>query len=119
MDKTQAIAMIVTLTLIVGDYITGVAKAIAAHDINSEKMRTGLWHKATYIFAVSLGVLIDFAQQQHIDLGFSVPIATAACIWISLTEITSILENLVEINPELADSPVLDLFHTNKTNPNK
>ena len=118
MDKTQAIAMIVPLTLIVGDYITGVAKAIAAHDINSEKMRTGLWHKATYIFAVSLGVLIDFAQQ-HIDLGFSVPIATAACIWISFTEITSILENLVEINPELADSPVLDLFHTNKTNPNK
>ena len=45
--------------------------------------------------------------------------ARLAAVYISITEISSILENLGEINPEIANSPLLQLFRSAKnTNDN-
>jgi len=37
-----------------------------------------------------------------------------AAAYISITEISSIIENIAELNPELRDSPLLDLFRSEK-----
>lgn len=109
MDKTEAVALMLTAALIVMDYATGLIKAVMHHDLSSTKMREGLYHKSAFVMVIVLAEVIDHAQT-YIDLGFSVPVLAAACVYICLTEITSIIENLGEINPELQGSRLLALF---------
>lgn len=113
MDKAEVISLCVTLGLIVLDYLTGLAKAVHAGTVSSEKMREGLWHKSAYVIVLVLAEIIEHAQT-YMDLGFSVPLLVPAIVYISVTEIASILENLTEINPELANSKLLALFASSK-----
>ena len=115
MDRTELAALAITCVLIVMDYLTGLAKAIVQKDIDSTKMRDGLWHKAAYIVVIVLAEVIEHGQEL-VDLGFTVPLIVPACVYIVVTETASILENLGQINPELADSPILQLFRSTKTN---
>lgn len=91
------------------DFVTGLVKAFAAGNFSSAKMRTGLWHKASLVLVIALGVLVDYAQV-YLELGVSVPVAGAVCGYISLMEISSVLENLCEINPELMPEKLVKLF---------
>ena len=109
MDRTEIAALVITCVLIVMDYLTGLAKSVVNKDIDSTKMRDGLWHKATYVAVIVLAEIIEHGQEA-VDLGFTVP----TCVYIVLTETASILENLSQINPELADSPVMQLFRSTK-----
>ena len=40
------------------------------------------------------------------DLGIAVPAVSAVCVFVILTEVVSIVENLCVLNPEIKDSPV-------------
>lgn len=113
MQQTELAALIIVAALIVMDYMAGLAKAFHAHDVSSVKMREGLWHKGSYIGVMALAELIEHAQP-YLDLGFTVPLVIPAAAYISITEITSIIENLGELNPELKNSPLIDLFRTNE-----
>ena len=42
------------------------------------------------------------------------PLIVPAAVYISITEISSIMENLGEINPDIANSPLLQLFRSGK-----
>ena len=46
MGATEVAALSIVGVLIAMDYLTGLMKAVHAHDISSEKMREGLWHKS-------------------------------------------------------------------------
>ena len=113
MDRTEIAALVITCVLIVMDYLTGLAKSVVNKDIDSTKMRDGLWHKATYVAVIVLAEIIERGQEA-VDLGFTVPLIVPTCVYIVLTETASILENLSQINPELADSPVMQLFRSTK-----
>lgn len=109
MPHTEAASLIIVGILIVFDYATGLLKAVMRHDISSEKMRQGLFHKSALVLVMLLAEIVEHAQA-HIDLGFTLPLIVPAAVYIALTEIASIIENLGEINPELASSPLLQLF---------
>ena len=111
MDKNEIISLSIVGVMIVFDYITGLTKAAMQHDISSGKMREGLYHKGAYVMVMVLAEIVEHAQQV-IDLGFTVPIVIPAAVYIVVTEITSILENIAAINPALAGSPILKLFRT-------
>lgn len=113
MDRTEIAALVITCVLIVMDYLTGLAKSVVNKDIDSTKMRDGLWHKATYVAVIVLAEIIEHGQEA-VDLGFTVPLVVPTCVYIVLTETASILENLSQINPELAASPVMQLFRSTK-----
>lgn len=113
MDRTEIAALVITCVLIVMDYLTGLAKSVVNKDIDSTKMRDGLWHKAAYVAVIVLAEIIEHGQEA-VDLGFTVPLIVPTCVYIVLTETASILENLSQINPELADSPVMQLFRSTK-----
>ena len=113
MDRTEIAALVITCVLIVMDYLTGLAKSVVNKDIDSTKMRDGLWHKAAYVAVIVLAEIIEHGQEA-VDLGFAVPLIVPICVYIVLTETASILENLSQINPELADSPVMQLFRSTK-----
>lgn len=113
MDKTEMTALIVVGVMIVMDYATGLLKAVMQYDISSTKMREGLYHKAAFVAVMFLAEVIERVQQV-IDLGFSVPIVVPAAVYITVTEVSSIIENLGEINPEIKGSRLLSLFRSDK-----
>ena len=54
MEDTKLAALIIVVILIAIDYITGLMKAAMQHDISSEKMRLGLWHKSVNAWITAL-----------------------------------------------------------------
>lgn len=99
---------------IVTDYITGIVKAIMRDNLSSEKMRKGLGHKFAYFILVLVAWFIDEINL-HVDLGLPVSVFICTVGGICLIELTSILENVTAINPELADAPFMRIF-TQSTN---
>ena len=101
---------------IVTDYVTGVAKAIMRDNLSSKKMREGLGHKFAYSILVLVAWFIDKVNL-HIDLGLPVSVFVCTVGGVCLIELTSILENITVINPELADAPFMQIFAQNDTKP--
>ena len=95
------------------DIITGFLQAVVNKCVDSQKMKTGLFHKCGFMLAIIFGCLCEYAMN-YIDLGFDVPIQDAVCIYIIVTEIVSVLENLGKLSPELADSKFLQIFKRDK-----
>lgn len=93
------------LLFIVLDLVSGVASAYARKEVESPKLRQGLWHKVGYFFVVFCAIIIEWAMTQGMDLGFSLPLVMPICVWISLMEVVSTLENAAKINPELSNVP--------------
>ena len=91
---------IVTLVFILFDILTGFLKAAAKHNIDSTALRKGLLHKLSEIVAIVFAFLCEYAVQ-YIHLGVEIPLVVAVCGYIIIMEIISVLENIVEVNPEL------------------
>lgn len=92
------------------DLATGVMQAVANKALDSTKMRTGLWHKCGFIMVVVLAALVELAMQ-FVDLGFTLPLFVPVCVFIILTEIVSIFENVCKLSPELTNSKLAQLFN--------
>jgi toxin secretion/phage lysis holin len=106
--------VLIPLAFMVLDIVTGIVKAVAKKELNSSKMRDGLFHKGGFIIALVAAILCE-AAMQHMDLGFDVPLLTTASTYVVLTELTSILENVSVINPELGGSKLMSIFHSSKS----
>lgn len=111
-DVWCAIAAIFFITT---DYVTGVAKAIMQDNLSSKKMREGLGHKFAYIILILVAWFIDEVNL-HVDLGLPISVFICTVGGICLIELTSILENITVINPELADAPFMQIFAQNTPN---
>ena len=99
----------IAFAFIVLDFATGLTKAFATKTFTSTKMREGLFHKVALVLCMILGWLVDFAQG-YLDLGAAVPVAAAICVYICLMEITSIIENVCKINPDILPDKLAALF---------
>ena len=92
-------AIVACLVMMVFDIITGFAAAWKNKNIQSTKMREGLFHKGTLILLIILAWMCELFVM-HIP-----------CVIIFTMELVSITENAAEINPELKDSKLLKLFN--------
>lgn len=101
--------LVATAASMLLDVMTGVAKGVAAGALDSQKMREGLWHKAGFVGLIALAYLLQFAQG-FADLGVEIPTMAAVCVFVIATEAVSVVENLCELNPDIASSPVGKLF---------
>lgn len=95
--------------LIVIDYFTGIFGAVKTDSFSSSKMRQGLFHKLAYLLVIVVAFIIEELAAFY-DLGFVNGIVALVCVWIIITEIGSILENLVVINPAFADNSFMAIF---------
>ena len=118
MTTTDMWCVLAVIFFIVVDYVTGVAKAIIQNNISSQKMREGLGHKFAYIMLMIVTYFVDMINM-HIDLGLPVSVFVCTVSGISLIELTSILENITAINPELADAPFMQIFAQNTNGKHK
>lgn len=104
--------LLITCVMIVLDILLGFAGAVKRGDVESGKLREGLWHKAGYAGIIVVAYLIQYAAQ-YAELGFEVPTVMAVCVYVILTEIVSVVENLCVLNPALVNSPLGVLLHKN------
>lgn len=100
--------VIVALCLIMLDVIVGFSNAVAHGEVSSSKMRSGLWHKLGSMFLILVADVVDGALLGGVELGFQSPVLVAVCLYISLMEITSVLENVTKLNPELGNNPLVN-----------
>lgn len=100
---------LLVLGFIAIDFITGIIMAIKQGDFNSTKMREGLFHKFGSVLIIATSLLINYAQQ-HFNLGFSVDVNIAVECYIILMEITSIIENVGKINPNILPDKIKEIL---------
>lgn len=91
----------ITCAFMLADIISGVLKAWHAHDVKSKALRNGLYHKAAFLGLIGLSQLTELAADKIPEIELSLPITSAICAYIVLTEIVSVLENLRDINPDI------------------
>lgn len=107
---------VLIFALIVIDYVLGVIGAVISKTFSSSIMRQGLINKFTYLVAIVIAEIIVLLSG-YLDLGFDFvdAIVGLVCVWISLTEIGSILENIVKINPKLGEDGFLQIFSNSQS----
>lgn len=109
--KIDPTVVVIALTLMGMDILLGLAGAVKDHDVQSAKMREGLWHKCGSISLIVLAYILEIAVD-HVDLGIVFPGVIVVCAYIILMEVGSCLENLVVLNPELKNNPIMRVFAT-------
>ena len=110
---TTEVAIILVFILIVLDIASGIAAAFVEKTIDSSAMRRGLWHKASYLVVILLASTLEWAVSAggpSLGIGIDLPIVVPTCIYLGLTEISSIGENLAQIDPSLRSAPVFSVL---------
>lgn len=102
-------ASIITFILIIIDFVSGVAAAASKGEVSSQVMRSGLWHKFAYVLIIFTAAVVD-EMCTHIDIGISAPIFIPVCTGICFIEVTSTLENCMQLNPKIKSSKILEKF---------
>lgn len=103
----------IVFLLVLIDYITGIVNAIMQGELSSKRMREGLGHKFAYLAVICVALIVEYGSD-YINLGIKLPVFIPVCVGICLTEITSIVENCVKINPELSNSNILNIFNIDR-----
>lgn len=118
MTETLFYEILAILVFTITDYITGTIGAIMHGTLSSTKMREGLGHKFAYLCVFFIAWFIDF-EMTHIDIGFHGALTPIVTTGIVLVELSSIIENLGKINPELAQTEFMKIFtHYDKEDDN-
>lgn len=84
------------------DIITGLICAIYNGNVNSTKLRQGLFRKLTEILTVIGASLLEYGLE-YIGLTIDIPLTMATISYIGLMEIVSTIENICGVNPFLKD----------------
>lgn len=116
MTETLFYEILAVFVFTIMDYITGIIGAVMHGNLSSTKMREGLGHKFTYFCVFFIAWFIDF-EMKHIDIGFRTTLTPIVTIGIVLIELSSIIENVGKINPELAQAEFMRIFSQNPNNP--
>lgn len=93
---------IVVFVFIVCDYLTGILKAIKKGKWKSNVMKQGLISKFGELFALVVMYLIEYLLPL-IEIHLNIPFVQALSIYLIIMELGSIVENLGQINPNIAD----------------
>ena len=109
MPETLFYEILAVLVFIIMDYVTGVINAVMHGKHSSTKMREGLGNKFAYLCVFFIAWFIDF-EMGHIDIGFHSALTPLVTVGIVFIELSSIIENIGKINPELAQADFMKIF---------
>ena len=99
------------LLLVIVDFITGLIGHTMRDGFSSSKVREGLAHKFTYVIALVLCLILEKIMEYYeLPMVYAGVLYSLTYVWIVVTETGSILENLVLINPDLADNSFMRIF---------
>ena len=92
------------------DIITGVLGAVKNKNMQSSKLRDGIFKKVGYILIYFLAWFID-TQGNSIGFDIGLDLLPVVVVYIVYTEIISFCENISVINPDLLPEKLLNLLH--------
>lgn len=95
------------------DLVTGIISAIKEKDIQSSKLRDGLFKKIGFIICYLVSYIID-TKGDVIGFNIGVPVLPMLILYTCTTELVSIIENISKINPDLLPTKLMELFHIKK-----
>lgn len=99
------------MLLVIIDFITGLIGHTMREGFSSSKVREGLAHKFTYVIALVLCLILERVMEYYeLPMVYAGVLYSLTYVWIVVTETGSILENLVLINPDLADKSFMRIF---------
>lgn len=92
------------------DLCTGFVSAIKNKEIQSSKLRDGLFKKVGFIFCYFVSWVVD-TYGTNIGFHLDFTILPIIIFYVCTTELVSILENISKINPDLMPDKLMSLFH--------
>lgn len=92
------------------DLVTGIISAVKSKDINSAKLRDGLFKKVGFVLCYLVAWLID-TQGKYVGFHIDVAILPVIILYVCTTELVSILENISKINTDILPEKLVELFH--------
>lgn len=95
------------------DLLTGIVYAVKEKEIESVKLRNGIFKKSGFIFCYILGYMFD---RYSVYFGVSVAYKVLPVIlaYVLITELCSIIENIHKINSEILPQKLLQFFNVKK-----
>ncbi len=95
--------------MIVMDVAAGVLSAATRGELNTTKLRHGLFHKLGLVLTYALAVALEYACDV-LPLGIDMPLVIPVAAYITLMEAMSVYENVKQINPDIKVEKFEDLF---------
>lgn len=95
------------------DLFTGIITAVKNKDIQSSKLRDGLFKKVGFMLCYFVAWLID-TKGYLVGFQLSVQIIPVIISYVCLTELVSILENICVLNPDILPEKLMNIFHITK-----
>lgn len=103
-----AVALVFNAT----DLATGLLTAIKNKDIQSSKLRDGIFKKVGFLICYFLALMIDlYGNEVGFQLG--VELLPLVLAFVCFTELVSIIENISKLTDIIPDK-LLELFHVSK-----
>ena len=106
----QFYPIIIALVLNALDLITGIITAVKNKDLQSSKLRDGLFKKVGFILCYFVAWLID-TEGSLVGFKLGAPILPIIILYVCTTELVSILENICKINPDILPEKLIEIFH--------
>ena len=103
-----AVALVFNAT----DLVTGIISAIKERDLQSNKLRDGIFKKVGFLICYFLALVIDLYGSE-IGFHLNVELLPVVLGFVCLTETISVIENLAKIT-DIIPEKLLSLFHINK-----
>lgn len=95
--------------MITMDIVAGVLSAATRGELNTQKLRIGLFHKLALVLTFVLAVAIEYACEV-LPMGVTIPLVLPVATYIALMEACSVYENIKRINPDVKVEKFEDLF---------
>ena len=109
----QFYPVIVALVFNALDMVSGLIAGAKNHNIQSSKLRDGLFKKVGFIVCYGVAWLVD-TYGTLIGFQISVPILPIIVLYVCTTELVSILENVSKINPDILPEKLMSMFQISK-----
>lgn len=106
----QFYTIIIALVFNALDLITGIIAAVKNKDIQSAKLRDGLFKKVGFMLCYFVALLVD-TQGSRIGFQLGISILPIIILYVCTTELVSILENICKINHDILPEKLMELFH--------
>lgn len=92
------------------DLVVGFVGGLKEHDVQSSKLRDGMFKKVGFLFCYLIAFTIDHFGEL-IGFQVAVPILPVIVLYGVTTELVSIIENIHRINPNLLPETLMGMFH--------
>ena len=106
----QFYPIIIALVFNALDITTCIINAVKNKDIQSSKLRDGLFKKVGFILCYFAAWLVD-NEGTLIGFQLGTPILPIIILYVCTTELVSILENICNINPDILPEKLMELFN--------